>query len=497
MGLIRLRIPQQERISDATLERAYVAGLDSVPTESCKSWESDGLLRLERSVNESGCLHIPWDVEGHGEMQISTASLMERERPYHLQVELARGTLNRLRSKADVWRMAGLELTDELQSQIHKAVAVFTRAATSQHDVQAAAAAAEEAIALSLDAMVLLGQTYAGQVLRGRHEETSPLKTLLAGNLGTEPMSSNAEPMFGAAFNAAVAPFSWKMIQPSADQWQWTPSDKQMQLCHRYGLKILGGPLVHLDEDALPVWVLDHAERFEILARLVQQFVTATVNRYRGQVQLWHCAAGINLRGYLPLSTEQRLRLAVLAVEVTQRIDPRTPVIVSCDQPWGEYMATDNDALPPMHIAETLARAGLGIAGIGLEINFGYWPGGTLPRDILAISEGIDYWGLLGLPLILLLNIPGDDGEDPNARSDAGRALPFGNGGKPTPQNQKALIEQLGPLLLAKQSVQAMVWNQVFDAVPHRYPHAGVFNTDGMPKPALSSLINLRRDHLE
>ncbi len=497
MGCMHFLTPQPERVPDQALRRAYVVGWDCVPTQSRKSWEGERLLRLERTIDESGNLHIPWRVAGHGEVMLSTASLMERERPYHLPVELARGTLNRLRSKADVWRMAGLQLSEQLTSQIRLAAASFMRAATLQRDAQAAAVVAEETIRMSLDTMQQLVVEYASQVFEFRHQTTSPLGTLLAGNLGQELPSPNTEPMFGAAFNAAVVPFSWRKIQPAADQWDWTLCDKQIQFCLRHGLKVFGGPLLQLDRDVVPDWVLPHVEDYERLARYVRQFVAATVERYRTRVHLWHAAAGVNKPGTVLLAEEQAMQLGVLAVETTRRMDPRTPLFISLDQPWGEYLAFTDADLPPMHFADTLVRADLGIAGLGLEINLGYWPGGSLPRDVLEISELVDQWSLLGLPLILLLTLPSSHSEDPLSRPDAGRPLTACLAEDLTPQVHKAWVERLLSVLLAKQSVHALVWNQVFDAFPHKYAHAGLFNAQGLPKPSLGVLLALRRAHFE
>jgi hypothetical protein len=345
--------------------------------------------------------------------------------------------------------------------------------------------------------MWLLGEDYARQVLEFRRAETSPLGTLLAGNLGHELLSPNAEPMFGAAFNAAVVPFPWRKVQPTANQWEWALCDKQMQFCLRHGLKVIGGPLVHLDRDVLPPWVSAHAHDVDAIARQVRQFIAATAERYRGRVHLWHCAAGINKAGDLPLSDEQKMRLTVMAIDAARRVDPRTPVIISFDQPWAEYLAFENSELPPLHFADTLVRADLGIAGLGLEINLGYWPGGTLPRDVLDISQLLDQWSLLGLPLVVLLTLPSSADQDLLARPDIGRPTRPFLADELTPQAQKSILERLLPVFLARQSVQALVWNQVFDAFPHKYSNAGLFNAQGMPKAALSALLAFRREHLE
>ena len=46
------------------------------------------------------------------------AALMERDEPYHLPVELARGTLNRIRNQLAAWQSLGFRLPDETGEKI-------------------------------------------------------------------------------------------------------------------------------------------------------------------------------------------------------------------------------------------------------------------------------------------------------------------------------------------------------------------------------------------
>ena len=494
MGFLRLSTPGLERLADDAIERMFMAGLDCVPTYCRKTWDGDGLVRLERETRESGNVYVPWPVEGHGELLLSTATLMERERPYDLAVEVARGTVNRLRSKAGTWSLAGLRLSDSLSSQIRAASQSFIRAAISQSDREAADAASQTAIRQALDAMNLLAAEYAKQALEYRHQDGQPLPTLLVGNVGDEAMPANIEPMFRAAFNAAAVPFHWGEIQPEPDRWEWARCDKQVQWCIRNGLKVICGPLVRLDRHSVPIW-LASATPADLagIARAARKFVEAAVERYRGQVHLWH---GVAVATAAPwLGDDQLLRLTVLLVEAARRRDPRTPVFISVDQPWGESLAFQQATLSPLQFVDFLLRADVEIAGIGLEIDYGYWPAGTLPRDVLEITEHIDLWALLGMPLIPMLTLPSSLDADALA-TDRSRILQSAFPGGPSPQNQRRLLEQLLPALLAKQSVQAIVWNQVFDSVPHRYAHGGLFTAQALPKPALNSLLALRRQHL-
>ena len=66
MGLMRFTFPPG-RIGDETVEQAYVSGFDRIPWQ-VRVRRTDGELVLERATSDSGNLHIPWQVEGHGQV---------------------------------------------------------------------------------------------------------------------------------------------------------------------------------------------------------------------------------------------------------------------------------------------------------------------------------------------------------------------------------------------------------------------------------------------
>jgi hypothetical protein len=203
----------------------------------------------------------------------------------------------------------------------------------------------------------------------------------------------------------------------------------------------------------------------------------------------------MNAGDVLSLSEEQRLRLAVLSVQATRQADPRIPCVLWIDQPWAEFMGAKSCDLSPLHFADALVRADLGLAGLGLEINLGYYPGGTQPRDLLDVSRMIDRWSCLGLPLLVTLVIPSGSGADPHARS-AARVLPLAPGGQVSVASQSVWVAELLPLLLSKQSVQGVWWNQLLDSQPHEFAHGGLFDQQGHGKSVLQSLQTARRQHL-
>ncbi len=496
MGLMRFLITERDRVEPLATERVYLAGADGVPLPCQKRWESEHILQIQQEGNESGRLHLLWPVAGHGRVLLATCRLMERPLPYHLTVELARGALSRLRSQTAAWELAGLEPSASLREEIRQAEATFIAAATDQPDPDQAARLAEETIHTSFSAAGELVHQYSQQTLAVRHQPTSPLNTLLAVNPGVTRIPPHAEPMLAAAINAAGLPLAWKTIQPAAEKFDWTLPDRQFRFCLQHDLKVIAGPLLRPDLEELPDPVIGCCSNFERLEARVKKHLEAVVCRYRGRVHLWHTATLGPMPGPLPLSDEQRLRLNVLMIDWTRRLDPRTPLMVSVSQPWGEYLIDRPAELPPWQLVEMLIRAELGVAAIGLELNLGYWPAGSLPRGPLEINRLVDQWALLGLPLVPILTIPSSGGPDPHSSPRVGGPLVSAADSLPSLDWQKQGAQQLLPLLLAKQSVQAVIWNQTFDSVPHRFAHGGLFDAQDRPKPALASLITFRREHL-
>ena len=110
MGRMRFDTLNQPQVGNWEVECAYSAGMEGTPWRS-RNTLKDGVFTVEREVADSGSLFIPWQTALLGSTVLSTASLREREEPYHLALELARGTVNRVRSQAADWTQMGLDIT--------------------------------------------------------------------------------------------------------------------------------------------------------------------------------------------------------------------------------------------------------------------------------------------------------------------------------------------------------------------------------------------------
>jgi hypothetical protein len=338
-----------------------------------------------------------------------------------------------------------------------------------------------------LDASRLLAAAYAEQAIAVRRRATGRLPALLGGTLSRPDMDEAAARSFLAAFNMAMVPLYWRDVETAESSFDWSVCDRQIQWCREQGLRVCLGPLWQPDARGLPDWVYLWDDDFESLLSGAGQFIDAAVNRYRGKVDIWHCAARVNTSQVLHFSEEEKLRMVAWIVCRVKELDPLHPAMVGVDQPWGEYLGRRAVDLSPIHFADALVRARLDLKAILLEMNFGCFAGGTLLRSEIEVNRLLDYWSLLGLPLLVAMTLPSAGGDDPRARQKFD--LPADAWDLAA---QQAWVGRYVPLILGKPGLQAVVWNQFEDALPHEFPHGGLRSLQGQAKPALRTLAALR-----
>jgi len=492
MGRMRFLVHPPNRLSAEAAEKAYVCGYDFTPWP-CRSRIADEELVIDRASNDSGTVNVPWSIDGQPQLMLSTGTLIERESPYNLAVELARGKINQVRNQLAEWQSIGLTVPQALLDTLNEALEHFSRAVTQQDKVEASSELADQALSLTLDASKQLIACYTKQALAARHRQATKLSTWLASNLGHSLLDENTARRYLSTFNAAVVPLTWRSVEVNEGEYKWNVYDRQLAWCRSHDVATIGGPLLQLGGQGVPDWLYLWEGDFDNVLTFVSDYVETAVTRYRGKVDLWLCAAGMNLGEVLGLSEEALLKLVVRTVEIARRIDPETPAVIRFSQPWAEYMQYMDLDLSPLHFADALVRTGLELGGLELEISAGYDGTGTPARDVLDINRLVDLWSCLNVPLYITLTYPSDAKADPLA---TGEAQPLA-GTKWSVELQQQWVESLVPMLLSKPAVQGVVWNQLTDAAPHEYAWGGLFDDQGEPKPSLASLSVLRKIHLK
>jgi hypothetical protein len=453
MGSIQFLLPRREGLAEVAAKCAYMVGNDGTPWETWVSC-SDGRLTVTRDARESGRLIMPWAVPGIGSVALSTATLIPRDSPYQLVLELCRGTLARIHSQCTT----GLLDEPAVKAALRAAQGHFIRASLQQHDVDQCACEAETSLAICLD---LISQCL-GHKTRAAAAASPAFSSRLTGfqvRGGAElAQVDRLTPWPG---NAVFYQSSWRQAEPNPGQWDWQDWQRGLARVRAARRRVVCGPLFRLEREDLPDWLYLWDDDFDTLQGYLCNYVRIAVEQLQRHVNVWYVTAGTNVDAELHLGEEQRLRLTLSAVESLRHADAQTPAIVGIKQPWGEYLGRSSADLSPLQFADILVRSDLGVSGFALEMQLDSDAGRTLPRDLLELNRLVDLWSQFGLPLVVVVSLP------MLAADQQVTALPLRR------------LQELVTLLQYKPAVQGIIWGELLDRSD--WP-AGLLQAGGKPK---------------
>src|SRR4029077_3513053 len=214
MGVLKFILPSNDLARRLTgLRQAYITGLDRTPGRLNVEFRN-GLMACHRETTESGRLFVPWPIAGYGTPIVGTATLAERQSPYVLALELARGKLNDVRNQMADWVQMGLRISPELGEVLAVARSAFIEAAMSSDNPETSVKAAQASLEASIQSGEMLTEAYLSQILQNRLAATGKLSTNLGCMLTTEPDKVPFAAQWSSAFNAAQVDVSWKHIVP-------------------------------------------------------------------------------------------------------------------------------------------------------------------------------------------------------------------------------------------------------------------------------------------
>ena len=482
MGLIRFVVYPAALMNDwPEVHAGYLCGADGrvFPTRI----EIQGnIVGCRRITSESAKFHVAWPVAGFGNLIIPTASLPEREQPYLLPVELARGKIVQVRNQSAQWELSGLRIPAEFVTHHRAAHRAFSKAASSQNRPEEACLLANEAIQQACVAAEILTRSYAAQSLAGRLQRFGTLPFSIGCDLHETLPPPESTNLFVESFNSVNVSIPWKLIEAIEGEYNWESTDKHLEWCESQKMMVRGGPLLDLGFDSLPTWLGRWENDLLNLQSFVCDFVETAISRYVGRIRVWEICTRMNTGGALTLNEENRLTLTARVLDVARQVDEEAQLIIRIDQPWGDYQARGQHRLSPLQIVDALVRSGVGLSGVNLELAMGYSPVGSARRDLLECSRLIDLWSLLDVPIYIRLVCPSSVEVDPNAFR--GIAVnPRVWAGPCDENNQANWIDQLLEVLVAKPRVAGVFMPHFSDAAPHDFPNAGLLRSNNSPKP--------------
>jgi hypothetical protein len=453
-------------------------------------------LTVSKETHESGYLLVPWPVGETGAVVTTTATILERREPYRLLVELTRGKLGQVRNQAAEWRDLGLRVPGTFDHDLAAATRAFGSALQTASPEEADSTAGRvlgEAYRL---ADVLL-DLYVEQVFETRLVETGATPDTRFAARFANPPGPAAAAEYKRAFNAAQVSIRWRDVEPAESEYDWSGPDRCVKMARDAGLPLTLGPVIDISPGMLPDWAAGWAGDFPTVAAFMCEYLETVITRYRGDVRRFVVCGGFNHADLLDLTDDDRLRLAARLFEAAHTADPAAELVLNLTQPWGDYLAGDDQTISPLAFADDLLRAGMKIHALELEVRNGVLPRGSLPRDLLDTCRLIDLFDdQFGLPLEVVLSHPAAGDEDVRAVAHNQALWPHAWEAGPGPDVQAAWGTAFAALALCKPQVRAVTWDHWSDTDPHLTPNGGLIDTHAKPRPLLARLGALRAAHL-
>ncbi|WP_437185512.1 endo-1,4-beta-xylanase [Planctomicrobium sp. SH668] len=461
---------------------SYCSALDGrvVP---CQIWLSERELVCERQGTESVKLNVIWRLRSGEDVLLSTTSLRDRNEPYSLALELARGKLAEIRESLANWVSMGMVVPDVVTESIRNSFNGLTKAGTCGEHSPFRHEQAVLAIEHACEAANLLCDSYVIQRQASNRRQLHHAPRILGCVVNDALANPEHQQIFHQAFNSISLPFDWKEVEVSEGGHDWSRIDEIVNFAQQNRLLLKGGPVVDLSPGATPDWLIPWKKDFKNLPCFLCDFVETSISRYNGVIRLWEVASSGNLAGGLDLGEDQCLALTAKVLEAAHRTDADAQYFIRIDSPWGEYQRHGANRLTPFQFVDAIVRSNLGLTGVTLEITKGYGTEGCYPRDLLAISKLIDLWSQLQIQIHVNLACPSASGIDPLANPRFEVASEHWND-----ERQARWVEGVIPLLLAKPTVTGIYLSQFSDGVSHRFPHAGLIGANDQPKLLLETM---------
>ncbi len=475
------------------LAGAYVIGADHVPIRADFEF-SRGELIIRKKAQGPAAVAVLWPVRSAGRILLETTRLKERDRPYNLNLELARGQMMRIQQKREDWGLFDVDNIEKLVRSCGRAQENLIEAIKASDMATAARQADEvlfEAIALG-ESMSLF---HAGVFLGRRRMAGQIGRRLFGCGVNSESTSEIYHTRLRNGFDFVSLPLCWRTIEPKEGEYDWSDLDRWVEHLVAAQIPIKAGSLVSFHENNVPDWLTLYEHDFEAVRHFVGEHLKRVVERYGRHVQLWAAATGIHAYNAFGFNFEQLMELSRLAVGLTKQLAPQTPVLIDIVAPWGEYYARNQRTIPPLLYADMIIQNNINFDALGLELNFGVGVDGLFVRDMFQVSAMLDRFATYGKPLhITAAQTPSGASADP-ADAWAGQYEPHSGGAWHDPWTealQSRWLREFYNIALSKPFIDTITWRDLADEGAHFLPHGGLLRTDLSPKLAYEQLCTIR-----
>ncbi|MBN1766228.1 MAG: endo-1,4-beta-xylanase [Sedimentisphaerales bacterium] len=479
-------------VENMVLNGSHLFGQDEIPVRSQLDFAHNELLGLRHSDIAVGLVTL-WDINEYGKMILQTTRLPERNDPYNLNVELARGRLLRISQKREEWSMNELPLTEHIHELIDTALNSFVMALSCLDVGDKASLHADESLRWALRAGEEMALAHAHLFLQRRRNNQGVARYSFACCLDpTRLHDENYLKHIKSNFSFVTLPISWRQIEAKEQERNFELLDEWIDWLSRNRIAIKVGPLLNFSPSSVPDWLYIWENDFEQIRDMAYDYITALVQRYADKVHAWEVVSGMNVENCFKLSFEQIIEMSRSAVLAARHAAPRAVIIIDIAEPWGDYYAYDQRTIPPMVYIDMMCQSGANFNAVGVKLRFGRGGAGMQTRDLLDVSHLLDRIGVFGKTLHLTgVQVP----SAADIRDNTGATGPAGYWRQPwSPEIQAEWLDKVYRIALSKSLVESITWQDLVDRDDAILQNGGLLKSDFTPKPAFQTLCQLKKE---
>jgi len=471
--------------SDFLLCGAYAFGSDGLVIRRAKIEFKDGVIECKKPYQATSGIALLWPIEGFGRVILPTTCLPEREKPYNLNVEIARAKLMQSVNKREEWSI--FDNFGALADISREAQSLFIEAIENLSSPSTASKLADE----SLRRSIILSEKLAVKQAESFFVAKSSSHGFSRGCLGCRidpAMIYNSAYMekLMELFGFVFLPVNWAQIERQKGSFDFSLIDACVSVLSKRKIAICAGPLLCFSNENLPEWVLKDEGEFERVRESAYQFIVKMVSRYSDHIRSWIVVSGMNMQNHFEFNFEQVLEMTRAATMAVKAVSNRVLKIVEISNPWGEYYSAMPGTIPPVMYIDMLLQGGISFDAFGFRLQFGKNQDGMRPRDMMEISAILDKFTLANKALYITgLEIPSE-----NVSGDGELAGQWH--GQWNDLLQSRWLEQFYKIALSKPFIDSVVYSNLIDNPGSEIPKSGLMTEGFEPK---RSYLVLKRIH--
>ena len=469
-----------------TLCGAYLFVGDEIGIRRAQIDFKDGYIHCHRPNLVTAGLALLWPIDGFGKVLLPTTCLPEREKPYNLNVEIARAKLMQIVNKREDWSffndVHGLaELSEDAQN-------LFIRAIQNISDPSKSSKLADE----SLNKAIIIAENLAIKQAESLFQARSKSHGFGRGCFGcrVDPLEID-NPIYVERllelFGSVTIPINWAQIEPSKGNYDFSTIDACIEVLSRKKPTLSAGPLLCFSKKYLPVWLTQSKGGFEKIRETAYQFITEVVTRYSGVVRAWCAVSGLNAFNQFGFRFEEILEMTRAANMAVKQASDKAIKIIEVSNPWGEYYTTIPNSIPPLVYMDMVVQSGINFDAFGLPMQFGKDQPGMHVRDIMQISAILDSFAPIAKPLYMTnVEVPSQNCDGLQEGNLAGIWHEEWNQSR-----QGQWIEQFYKIALSKPFVSSVTYSNLMDTQDSTMAYSGLLTDQLEPKESFRVLKNL------